>query len=107
MKESRRGGYQHRAAQLWLRAIETRRREGGGGGAEAEMQANRLMWITVGQTSERTRLQTCHTAACLRLTTDVLVPPSPVMLPNLGCFDPMSVFYKYIVLSSVDGASNA
>lgn len=87
------------AAQLGLRAIE--RRESGEKSLsrrEAGTQAKRLMWITVGQTSEEDKTANMSHCSLLAFNNRCLVSPSPVMLPNRGWFDPMNVLYKYTML---------
>lgn len=98
------------AAQLWLTAIEKwgggGRRGGGGAGGlgvwGAETQAKRLMWITVGQTSEEDKTANMSHCSLLAFNSRCFASSVLLMFPRPGCCDPMSVsICKYGTLPSL------
>lgn len=69
--------------------------EGAGGSREAETQAKRLMWITVGQTSEEDKTANMSHCSLLAFNNRCLGSSVSGNASRPGCFDPMSV-YIYI-----------
>lgn len=68
---------------------------GGGGGREAETQAKRLMWITVGQTSEEDKTANMSHCSLLAFNNRCFGSSVSGNASNPGCVDPMSV-HRYI-----------
>lgn len=68
---------------------------GWGGGREAETQAKRLMWITVGQTSEEDKTANMSHCSLLAFNNRCFGSSVSGNASNPGCVDPMSV-YRYI-----------